>query len=71
MKAALTETPIRAGDFPARIRNSLHAAHITTYEQLAQCSRAELLTLRRIGPQTLAVLEEELRARGFAPPKNP
>ena len=38
---------------------------ITRYEQLAQVTSAELLAIHGVGPKAVAILTDELAARGL------
>jgi hypothetical protein len=58
------------GDLPAGIgrpaTQALLGAGVTTLEQVAQHSRAELLALHGVGPKAVRVLSEALERRGLA-----
>ncbi|MCK4315307.1 MAG: hypothetical protein KAX24_06000, partial [Anaerolineae bacterium] len=55
--------PIDALNLPARARNALARAGITTLEELTALSDAELLALRGFGATSLAQVRERLAAR--------
>ncbi|MET9524318.1 hypothetical protein [Streptomyces coeruleorubidus] len=58
------------GDLPTGIgrpaTQALRGAGVTTLEQVAQHSRAELLALHGVGPKAVRVLSEALEQRGLA-----
>ena len=61
--AVPTESPQRIGRTARRVL-ALHG--YTRYDQLTGVTPAELLKVHGVGPKSVGILEEELRARGLS-----
>ncbi|MFC9131552.1 MmcQ/YjbR family DNA-binding protein [Streptomyces sp. NPDC057099] len=70
LAAAEAAADAPGGDLPAGIgrpaTQALLGAGVTTLEQVARHSRAELLALHGVGPKAVRVLSEALEQRGLA-----
>ncbi|OUD04390.1 helix-hairpin-helix domain-containing protein [Streptomyces swartbergensis] len=70
LAAAQAAADSPGGDLPAGIgrpaTQALLGTGVTTLEQVAQHSRAELLALHGVGPKAVRVLSEALERRGLA-----
>jgi len=64
------EEPLEVTEFPHRIgrtaRRVLAIEGYTTYEQLTRTTAVELLKIHGMGKKGVAILREELAARGLA-----
>lgn len=61
-EASITEFPQSIGKVAAR---ELALSGYTRFEHLTKVSKKSLLAIHGVGPKSLNILEEELRARGL------